>query len=424
MSQTKPDVRNRVAILLAGYEDDSTTTTSLITHPMLSTINVQTVPETVASSVRRGRKPKMITNAIATPVKRGRKPKAVTNLFGEQNPAIDIIAAEPKKRGRKPLVQSTDNAVVEPVKLSRESSVVLEDVAATPAKRGRKPKAVDAIVAEPKKRGRKPKAVQAITDELYLDPNTSKQEDDQDVEILRTRNYDMFKLSEENRGVDIRHVQSLVNSIQKKNLLSSYPIIVNSNYEIMDGQHRFKAAEMLEKSIYYRVDDNFEPEHIARINTVNKKWALDAYMKHYVAKSNKEYEQTNVFVTKRGVNIYSAVGLLSGRTAQPNNELINKFKNGEFVVKDYEYAVKVVEMRDDFSEFSDDFYKSKTFLNALSRLAKAPEYNHQKMLKKISEKPRAFKKCNTVSQYLEMLTEIVNYRSKKQVDFTKIEIED
>lgn len=234
------------------------------------------------------------------------------------------------------------------------------------------------------------------------------------VFIEKTKDYSMFNFADENRNLDLKHVQNLVESIKEKNLIQSNPIIVDSKMTILDGQHRFEALKIMDLPIYYKVDDKFEISDISRINTVSKKWDLNDYLKHYVSQKYSEYIELNKFVAEYDVNIYSAIGLLSGRTSQPNAELIKKFKTGTFIVKDYDNAVDILEKRDDFEKYSDKFYTSKTFLNALSKLIKQSNYDHERMLDKIELQPRSFVKCTNVESYLEMFEEIYNYRSKKK----------
>lgn len=337
------------------------------------------------------------------------------------------VAEAPKnKRGRKPKLGVTPAVEVYTKRKATHQPDAVAPIAATPVKEkkkpGRKPKveALAPVVETPKRKAGRPKKAK-----LESKVAMSEQIDDESP-IQKTTDYGRFKFSEENRDLDLKHVQELINSITEKNLLSSNPIIVNSKMEIMDGQHRYEAAKFLETTLYFKEDNNFKPNDIARINTVNRKWQLEDYLKHFRSQGNGEYAALDNFIHQYNVNIYSAIGLLSGRTAQPNNELVSRFKDGKFVVKDYEHAIHVLTIRNDFGNYSTDFYKSKMFLNVVSKLVKDPDYSHQKMIAQIQNQSRAFVKCTTVIQYLEMLTELYNYHVRKEnkVDFTKDAIVD
>lgn len=332
---------------------------------------------------------------VEEPAKRRGRPKGSLNKKTKE--------AEPvvKQRGRPKGSPNKAKVISKPVEISAELTV-------------------DAEVEntfEPKRRGRKPKDSLNSLGIIADDVN-----DDEDVTVTRTREYGLFSMSDDNRNVDYNHVYNLAKSIQEKNLLASFPIVVTSNFLIRDGQHRYEAARLLNKSIYYRIDDNFQANDIARVNTISKKWSLEAYLKSQVAKNSTPYVTLKNFAETHHMNVYAAIGLLSNRTAQPNNELVTKFKNGAFEIKTTEYAYEVVNAQKEFSEYG-EFANTKTFLNAISRLLKSSSYNHGKMIKAVSEHPYEFKKCNTTNSYLEMLSGIYNYRLRgdNRVDFRKVE---
>ena len=73
------------------------------------------------------------------------------------------------------------------------------------------------------------------------------------VQVKFTQNLGMFKLHNVNREVDTPRVKRITDSM-KKDGLKLVPIIVNSNYVVVDGQHRLTAAKEAGKGIYFIVD--------------------------------------------------------------------------------------------------------------------------------------------------------------------------
>jgi len=69
--------------------------------------------------------------------------------------------------------------------------------------------------------------------------------------ILLTTNYDMFKLSARNRPINREHLRQLKAAISKCNQLDVNPILINSEFEVINGQHRLTAAKELGLPIYY-----------------------------------------------------------------------------------------------------------------------------------------------------------------------------
>lgn len=71
----------------------------------------------------------------------------------------------------------------------------------------------------------------------------------------QTTDYSLFKILPFNRPLIPKYIQKLVTSIQEKNTLSYNPLLVNKKMEVIDGQRRLKAAEILSLPIFYLVLD-------------------------------------------------------------------------------------------------------------------------------------------------------------------------
>lgn len=93
--------------------------------------------------------------------------------------------------------------------------------------------------------------------------------------IYKTKEYDKFTLDNSyNREVDDRHVKKIIKSINTygdQGLV--FPIVVDNNYRVTDGQHRFTARKQLGKAIYYIMDIELESRVLGGINDAMKKWA-------------------------------------------------------------------------------------------------------------------------------------------------------
>ena len=63
-----------------------------------------------------------------------------------------------------------------------------------------------------------------------------------------TYDYSLFKFIDCNRNVS--HIKKLKESIESIDLTMHYPIIVNDNMEIVDGQPRFEVCKLIGKPIY------------------------------------------------------------------------------------------------------------------------------------------------------------------------------
>ena len=70
--------------------------------------------------------------------------------------------------------------------------------------------------------------------------------------VYETNDYTMFKFKEENRILDGLKVNALIKQL-KQDGKQLQPIIVNKQYEIFDGQHRYNYAKNNNLPIYYMI---------------------------------------------------------------------------------------------------------------------------------------------------------------------------
>jgi hypothetical protein len=107
--------------------------------------------------------------------------------------------------------------------------------------------------------------------------------------VQSTKKYHLFSFLEGNRAIDQRHVHNLADAILEKNLLHINPIAINSDFEIIDGQHRFCAAKELEVPIFYIVDDHLKLDDVKTINTNMKNWTHNDYINSHISQGHKDF---------------------------------------------------------------------------------------------------------------------------------------
>ena len=109
-------------------------------------------------------------------------------------------------------------------------------------------------------------------------------------QLQRTTDYKMFKKIDSNREINKNHLKKLKVGIERKNLLYLFPIVINKGMEVVDGQHRLKAAEELGLEVFYLVDDNITKADIAMVNSNRKAWAIYNYIDFYASEGKIEFK--------------------------------------------------------------------------------------------------------------------------------------
>jgi disulfide oxidoreductase YuzD len=165
--------------------------------------------------------------------------------------------------------------------------------------------------------------------------------------IQATTNYERFKLFASNREVDRKHLLRLMESIRNKNLLYLFPIVVNRDKEIVDGQHRLQAAKELKVPVYFIIDNNVTKADIAMVNNNRKGWVAKDYIKFYVQEGYEAYERLDKLLKNYPLTIIGAVKLMrSGPTSytRGGGHESTKVKSGQITCEEYHTAKTICEI--------------------------------------------------------------------------------
>jgi hypothetical protein len=166
------------------------------------------------------------------------------------------------------------------------------------------------------------------------------------VTIERTTDYDKFKFMGGNRAVSVSHVKHLENEMQyNPEMFEAQPILVNENFYIVDGQHRFYAAMNLGLPIYFIVKKGLSIEAARHLNTTQKGWTILDFAKSYADSGRKDYiDFLRVHAKFPRINVSLTILCLQGRSVHRGD---SDFRRGEFKVNDMDAAIDYLEKIDE-----------------------------------------------------------------------------
>ena len=160
--------------------------------------------------------------------------------------------------------------------------------------------------------------------------------------MYESRDYSKFKFIEGNRDLD--HVKKVEKSINSVGYLWQ-PILVNENYEIVEGQHRFTACKNLGLPIIYIIQPGIGIREVQALNTCSKNWTTKNHI-HVRATGeleNVSYRYLELLCKQfEGLPVEIIIGATSNNgLAKSSAETI---RNGSHkcTAKDYEKAQKIL----------------------------------------------------------------------------------
>lgn len=202
-----------------------------------------------------------------------------------------------------------------------------------------------------------------------------------EVKIIGTKEYDNFKSPQSNRDIDERHVRRLIKAIKRRNLLHMRPMIVNSKWEIIDGQHRLEAARKLGTHIFYIMSNEITKSDMATLNSFQKNWKALDYINYYYVEKHRGFDVLSKFMN-RNPELTTSICL---QLLHPNHTRnSNALRDGDIDVSNEAKAYEITKNLKDIARHFTDAY-SREFIYALRRSIEFKQYDHDVFINKIKD---------------------------------------
>lgn len=228
--------------------------------------------------------------------------------------------------------------------------------------------------------------------------------------VYSTTFYERFKFVRANRPIVQNKLDKMIAAIKRKNFLPYFPIVVSPKFEVLEGQHRAKAAEYLKLPIYYMISNEMGVEDVQHVNEVQDAWKTSDHLNYQCERGNADYLTLRSFLEKWPyIPIRVAINLTMSRSGNANDAVTAVFKRGEYTCTSLEFAEEVAAATFDFSKWFKR-YNQQAFIFAISRCLRNPNYDHKRMMQKMEYLSTRLVRCSRMEEYLEKLEEIYNHK--------------
>lgn len=230
--------------------------------------------------------------------------------------------------------------------------------------------------------------------------------------VLMSNDYSIFKIHKANRDVDPVNIKTIEEGMKKKFLLSSFPIVVNKNYEIMDGQTRFYAARNLKQPIYYIVDENIKIEDVAQLNFTRRWKKVD------LIKMGAELgDPTSIELRKRiAYGATLGYGVMSILVFSRVRQDIKGKTSG---INSYEEFLSIISMSEDIFRTL-NIKRCGKLSKSLFEILRHPHYIHERMLRMLKKHGGDFVVLASEKENQLKLEEYYNREAKSSDDYVKL----
>ena len=245
------------------------------------------------------------------------------------------------------------------------------------------------------------------------------------IKVFVTREHNIFKSIMGNRLLNHGKIKKIIKEIESGlNMLEFYPIVVDKDMNVIDGQHRLFIARQLKCNIWYIICERKKNSSgaspitlndIAKINSNTERWKNKDFLHCYAAQKNDNYIKLSDFCLTWGFDITTSMTLLSGKAIDGSGGVDKSvFETGQFIVKDIDYANKIARQVHEFKKFPN--YNKRAFVVAIAKLVDAGKCDMDELKKKFLKNPENLTAQASAKAYLKVLEEVYNFhRHKREV---------
>ena len=208
----------------------------------------------------------------------------------------------------------------------------------------------------------------------------------------KTKNYDLFSYATDNREIKPLNVNKLKLQLEERGAMLS-PIIVDSNFIVIDGQHRLEAARELNMEAYFLINPELLQSDTRELNSVANAWKQKDFIKYEISQSNSNYEMLDSVMRRFDLGVTSAMFLLNGVKAQSQ-----KFKKGLFKVTQYDKTNVIAPKLQRLIEAGATTFRSDKTIGEILPYLESTEFDYEYLLAKVTRMPTVFQRVYTTGR--------------------------
>ena len=240
------------------------------------------------------------------------------------------------------------------------------------------------------------------------------------LDVYKTHDLSIFKKIRGNRPRNPQHVTRIKNSILKHGMLFR-PILVNENYDVLDGQHRLEGAKETGTFIYYIILEGRGLGSVHVLNLNQNNWSQQDFLESYADMGMMDYKVLQNFAERHPEFTLGDCMSLCTNTyiAQKHNMDVNVskrfFKEGTWKLLDLEQAEIDAAKLKEIEPYYKNYNRS-TFVSTMIDCFYNEEFEFPLFIQKLKVQPTSLVDCATKDQYLDLVEEIYNYKNRNKIN--------
>lgn len=243
--------------------------------------------------------------------------------------------------------------------------------------------------------------------------------------VYKTNDLSIFKQIDGNRVPNLQHIKRLADSIRVYGMKCN-PILVNENYQVIDGQHRLMAAKEAESFVYYIIVNGYTLNEVHTLNLNQKNWTKKDFIEGYANMGVESYIKFRMFIERNDdFGFESCMSFCNNSSGGSTNTSLSRLnhqnivsmgilEDGTWKGGDFDLAQEWANKIRMIKPYYDGYFRS-TFVGTLISLFNNGKFDFNEFMHKLRLQPTALVDCANREQYKTLIEDIYNYRSRKKV---------
>lgn len=225
--------------------------------------------------------------------------------------------------------------------------------------------------------------------------------------VQSSTDYDQFQFIDANRELARGHIETLKNAFEEVgNLTRVQPILVNDQYQIIDGQHRFIACKELGLPIYFTMVDGLGVREARSMNILHKNWDSDDFARSYALTGDTNYQTYLDLKDDYGFAHSILLYAINGTDIKGS---FKGFREGNLVIGDLPTIRKRLDILASIGEHT-SLVSNREFGQSIIRISETEGYDHKRMLTKLAAHADTLKRMGTMEDNIRQLEDVYNYK--------------
>lgn len=251
-----------------------------------------------------------------------------------------------------------------------------------------------------------------LTGQINIENIIEENDNKTDTVEYVTSDFSKFKFMANNRDINKKYVAKLKKSISERGYIGN-GILVNENFEVLDGQHRLTACMELGVAVKYIIKHGYDIKEISALNMNGHNWNINTFVNSYVKSGSDDYKFFADTCEKYKVSTASMKVIITyiKRENAPESEkkdistgkIALEINNGLLQLNEYEREL-IVDFLDALEIFN--FFKkyhTDTFIRAFIELYTRKDYSQLQMIKRLEKFNEFLTEKKNKFQYLDVL---------------------